>query len=329
MNINFGFAGLYQLEKFKADESGNEIAGTRTVAVPWFDNLITNVGMDLLGSGASSADNLAYCRIGVGNTAAANTDNSLVSQTGYTKTAPAADVADLSIDGTYIYRRVTRRFAAGTIAGVNLAEVGMSNLTTGANLFSRSLLKDLSGNPTTISLKSDEVLDVVYELRQYIPAAVDIPVPATIDGVASTVTIRRATLTQQIRNWAARVGCPISPISYGEELGYGNYSEQDALENSIPAATGWQNGNVTKATRAINAYVAGSYLKTVTLTVPLTVGNYATGIGFVTIGTGKSADGRGPCSFGPWGLIFNPKLNKTASRIATVTFGVSWARHTP
>lgn len=328
MNIHFGFAGKYQFEKFKVDAKGNEIAGTRQIVLPWFENLITDVGMNLLGSGDSAQDNLAYCRIGTGNATPANSDQALVSQTGATSNAGNGGAFGLSVDGTYIYRRVSKRFAAGTISGVNLAEVGMSYTNTGNNLFSRSLLKDLSGNPTTITLLTDEVLDVVYELRMYLPAQ-DIAVAATIDGAANTVTIRRATQTQQVNNWAMRVGFSIHPNSAGDEQGYTTYSECNGLENAIAAATGWRNDVSTKATRVINTYVANSYQRTVTLTFPLTVANYPTGIGFVTIGTGSSTDPRGACAFGPWGLIFSPKLNKTNARIATVNFGVSWARYTP
>lgn len=204
MNINFGLAGLYQLEKLKVDADGNDLPGTRQVLLPWFANLITDIGMNLLGSANSAQDNLAYCRIGVGNANPAYTDTALVSQTGYTNTVGSGGASGLSVDGTYIYRRVSNRFAAGTISGVNLAEVGMSYAGTGNNLFSRSLLKDISGNPTTITLLPDEVLDVIYELRQYLPPQ-DIVVNTIIDGAPATVTIRRATQTQQVNNWAAYV----------------------------------------------------------------------------------------------------------------------------
>lgn len=327
MNINFGFAGKYQLEKLKVDADGNDLPGTRQVLLPWFANLITDIGMNLLGSAGSAQDNLAYCRIGVGNTNPAYTDQALVSQTGYTNTVGSGGASGLSADGTYIYRRVSKRFAAGTISGVNLAEVGMSYAGTGNNLFSRSLLKDISGNPTTITLLPDEVLDVIYELRQYLPPQ-DIVVETAIDGAPATVTIRRSTQTQQVNNWAAYVGYSIHPD--GGAGAYPTYAEYDGLEAPIAAATGWSNSGLTyKATKVTNNYVANSYQRTVTLTFPLTVANYSTGLGFITIGTGSLNDTRAYNAFGPWGLIFNPKLNKTVSRIATVTFGVSWARYTP
>ncbi|WP_282271813.1 hypothetical protein [Stenotrophomonas sp. PS02298] len=329
MNINFGYGGRYQFEKFRVDAEGNEIAGTRQVVLPWFDNLITDVGMNLLGSAPSSQNNLAYCRIGTGNTAPKDSDQALVMQVGATKTDGVGGAYGLSMDGTYIYRRVSKRFAAGTISGLNLAEVAMSFSNTGNNAFSRSLLKDISGNPTTITLLSDEVLDVVYELRMYLPPQ-DIEVAAVIDGVDTTVTIRRATLQRQVDFWAARVGFSIHPDSAGNEQGYPGYSERDATENAIAAATGWNNaGTGNKAAIQVAAYVPGSYTRAVTLTFGLTQANFPTGIGFVTIGTGSLNDSRSVCAFGPWGLIFNPKLNKTNARIATVSFAVTWARYSP
>lgn len=80
VNAKVGLAGRYQLVVGKLDADGNDVPGSRHVAVPWFGNLITNGGLDQLGSEAPYTDMLAYCRIGTGNTAPSNTDTGLVSQ---------------------------------------------------------------------------------------------------------------------------------------------------------------------------------------------------------------------------------------------------------
>lgn len=326
-NAKVGLAAYYQFEAFKVDEDGSEVPNSRRIVLPWFKNLITDLGMDYLGNAPSSRYNLTYCRLGTGNAAAANGDQSLYAQVAATSTAGLGAASGLSVAGDYVYNRVSRRFAAGTASGVNLAEVGMSYTNTGNTLFSRSLLKDGSGNPTTISLQPDEVLDVVYELRVYLPAQ-DIVVNTTIDGVATTVTIRRSTNTTQVNWWAQALGYTFIPYSRGDEQGYLGFTGYDAYENSIAAATGWGGGNnTTEAVRTLLAYVAGSYTTKVKLDFGLTVGNYPTGIGFITCGTvGLFGDSRFNCSYGPFGYIINPKMNKTSARTATVTLGLTWAR---
>lgn len=329
MKINIGLAGRYQFEVFKVDADGNEIPGTRRVAIPWFDNLITDIGMNFLGSAGSAQNNLAYCRIGTSNAEPQFSDQALGMQVGATNTNGIGGAYGLSADGTYIYRRVSKRFAAGTIHGVNLNEVAMSFSSTGNNAFSRSLLKDLAGNPTSFALLIDEVLDVIYELRQYLPPQ-DIQVAAVIDGVDSIVTMRRSTLQRQVDFWAARVGFSIHPDSLGNEQSYPGYVERDGYADAIAAATGWGNGGTAnKGTITVSPYVAGSFMRAVTLVFPLTVSNFTGGIGFVTIGTSGANDERSVCAFGPWGLIFSPKLNKTPGRTAKVEFAVVWARYAP
>lgn len=148
MTALLGFAGKYQLEVAKVDAIGLEIPGSRRVALPWFDNLITNAGLDLLGS--TSGDNLTYCRLGAGNTVPSNADTSLAAQVGSSSTAGPGRAAGVSVGGDYVFRRRSVRFDAGSVSGVNLAEVGMGATISGP-IFSRALLKDSGGAPTTIT----------------------------------------------------------------------------------------------------------------------------------------------------------------------------------
>lgn len=320
--LNVGLEGRYKFIKHKADAEGNVIPGTAKTALEWFDNLITNAGLDLLGS--TAGDNLTYCRIGTGNTDPTFADTSLVAQVGSTNTAGNGGANGLSVDSTYLYRRVSRRFAAGTVAGVNLAEVGMAMTASGSNIFSRALLRDTGGTPTTITLAADEVLDVVYELRMYLPAQ-DLPVAATIDGVASTVTIRYNTTAAVINLWAASLGREFNTTNAGSTRLYGV-----PLETLLAANVSW-NAVPNERYIATLAYVPGSYTKQAKVDLPLVAGNFATGVGSVIVGAGDNTHSSDQSSraWGTWAWGFSPKLNKTASRTATITVGVTWGRHTP
>lgn len=324
----FGFEGLYQFEKFRVDADGNELPGTREIISPWQGNLITDAGLNSLGSQASNYDNLLFCRIGTGNTAPANGDTALVAQVGATSTDGTGGGYDYNSTGKYVWRRVAKRFAAGSVSGVNLAEVGMGNSSSSA-LFSRSLIKDTGGSPTTLTLAADEVLDVLYELRCYLPAN-DTEVPATIDGSANTVTIRYSEKLIQLQNWAARIGFPFKIASSGSESGYSEYVMCSAVETFPSAATGWMSdGTGARATVTGGTYTADTFSISFTLSWGLTSSNFATGIGAVLVGTADGATGRERCAYGPWAYGFSTKLNKTSARTATVTIGLTWGRYTP
>lgn len=326
--INIGLAGLFQFEtrqKLGVDADGNDILSEdATVLVPWFHNLITDGGLDLLGAN-SPADNLTYCRLGTGTTAPTNGDTGLQTQTGATNTVGTGGAT--GNDGsTYIYRRVSRRFAAGTVSGVALAEVAMASAATG-QIFSRSLIKDATGTPMTITLPADQALDVIYEIREYIDNN-DVVVNTTVDGAACTVTMRPHMFPtgNAWNNKAGNIGRGILPSHYtgAASAGPGGLETQPAKTSNVAngqAGTGNTNGV------AYNAYVAGSFQRTVTINFGLTQNNYATGIGCICL-TSDGAWWTDASPPGEWTFGFNPKLNKTSSRLATVVLGFTWGRYT-
>lgn len=320
---NIGLAGYYQFVKHRVDADGNVIEGTSEIVLPWFGNLITNYGLDQLG--ANWNDQLAYCRLGTGNTAPAFTDTNLVAQVGSTTTVGLGQTQGTAVDSSYLYRRTSRRFAAGSVSGVNLAEVGMSFAASGANLFSRALLKDTGGTPTTITLASDEVLDVIYELREYITNA-DVVVNATIDGVSTTVTMRPHAWPTGTA-WtgkAGNIGKGILPYYMRDST-----TTLGTIETQPTAATQLNNAGSGNANPVPwDAYVNGTYSRGATLNLTLTVGNYATGVGAIQVTNDGSwwTDNMPPSA---WSWGFNPKLNKTSSRTAQVKFGFTWGRYTP
>lgn len=311
-----GYCGFYQFEGVRLDPDGNEVSGSREVILPWFPNLITDTGLDLLGA---DVDNLVYCRLGTGNTTPAFTDTQLGAQVGYTSTSGAAEVTGVSVDGTYLYRRITRRFAAGSVSGVNLAEVGMSYTTSGATLFSRALLSDPGGSPTTITLDPVEVLDVVYELRLYFPAQ-DQTTTAVIDGVTTTITFRymedsswHAEGAKQIgRNMVQNITTNRGVAAYSALLptSQGNLTYDGS---PVPVTTTYQG--------------TGSFTTNVKFSFGLAQGNVSGGIGAVVYERYYPPNGMsGPLC---WQIGFSPSLNKDSSRTAEVTYSITWGRYTP
>lgn len=321
----FGFEGLYQFEKFRADADGNELPGTREIISPWQGNLITDAGLNYLGS--TEHDNLTMCRIGTGNAAPANSDIALGAQVGTSTTDGTGSASGYDTENRYLWRRVSKRFAAGTISGVNLAEVGMA-ASNDVSLFSRSLIKDTGGSPTTITLGSDEVLDVLYELRMYLPAQ-DTTVATTIDGVATTVTIRVTEHAQSLTNWAELLGNRMVPdLSEPSNTRYGCGLENMPAAVSIAQYAGSSSNN---GSTSFAAYTAGTFTTTVTTVLGLPAANFGTGVGalLVTGYSGGTGDLRWQSPYGWWAYGFSPKLNKTNTRTATIVYGITWGRHTP
>lgn len=317
LNAHEGYEGWYKMEAFRVDAEGVEIPGTRRIAADWFPNLITDAGLDLFGtlSGASSIV-FAFCRVGSGNTAPAFSNTALVSQVAFSNTVQA-NTDGVNRSGTfYGWRRRTLRFAAGVATGT-LAEVGVSATQTGP-LFSRALILDGGGAPTTITVLSDEVLDVTYELRCY-PTMADATGTVNISGTNYNWTARPLNNAAYDYTWKDTIGAPIQP-----RLSSGGQSSGSVLTD-LPAqgaalGTLSPTGEITPL-----AYTSGQYARSFRFDVGLNDGNLAGGIGAFT--AANDSNGTGYSGLWAWGL--SPKLPKTSSFIATFTIRFSWGRYTP
>lgn len=136
--------------------------GVPTRETEWFDNLVLDAGLDRMSVGTW----IDRCCVGTGNSTPAATQtklDSFVAST-TTKQVNSVDTSNISSIPPYFAAKRTWRFGAGIAAG-NISEVGMG--WTDTNLWNRALIQDINGNPTTITVLSDEYLDVVSEIRVY------------------------------------------------------------------------------------------------------------------------------------------------------------------
>lgn len=147
----------------------------------WFDNLITNTGLNSMGLAREIS---RYAMVGTSNTAPAVTDTVLGAQIAVkdTSSAPSKTTsAGVEIAGTrYGWRRVSCPFAQGAVVG-NVAEVGIGWTTT--EVFSRSLVTP------AISIIAIDQLTVVYELRMYLPTS-NATGSVNIGGTTYNYTVR-------------------------------------------------------------------------------------------------------------------------------------------
>lgn len=301
LNIHTAAAGRFLIEAFRLDADGIEIPGSRRVAADWFPNLITDNGMNRMGM---SSDYIKNCMVGSGSAAPANTDTSLQSLVASTQTVQY-DTNGNNASPRYGWRRKTFRFGTGVAAG-NLSEVGVGYTTTA--VFSRALILDGGGNPTTITVLADEVLDVTYELRFYINES-DVAFNVNISGVTYACVVRPAEINEGI---GTQVGDVVSVNNSNRANGICAYETQ-----TLGAVSGGPAGTKYIVDYSNSAYTAGTFYRTTVATAGLNDGNTPTGIGSMTINN----------TFCDWQVSFTPKIPKDSTKVLTLNIRSSWARH--
>ena len=129
----------------------------------WFSNIVLDAGLTQMGVGTW----VDRCRVGSGNSTPVATQTQLDSVIASTTaiTGTSTNGVQVTTKPYYNWIKRTYRFAEGVAAG-NISEVGLG-WGTGTALWNRALIKDLNGSPTTITVLSDEFLDVIVEIRVY------------------------------------------------------------------------------------------------------------------------------------------------------------------
>lgn len=127
----------------------------------WFHNIVLDTGLARMSVGTW----IDRCCVGTGNSTPIATQTALDNFLASTTTQQASTGGRQVTTAPYYYSAtVTWRFGEGVAAG-NLSEVGLGWGNT--SLWNRALIRDVNGNPTTMTILSDEYLDVIAEIRVY------------------------------------------------------------------------------------------------------------------------------------------------------------------
>ncbi len=319
--LNIGVGALYKFQTCKVDSDGNTIESTRVDVTDWFHNVITNGGMDLLGENFPISC-FGQCRVGAGSTTPSETDTGLVSQIATTTTQQALTNGVSGSAPYYGYIRKTFRFAIGTAAG-NLSEVAIFGGVGNTICFSRALIKNGSGDPITITVLSDEVLDVIYEFRSYAPDNATYG-PLDISGTDYSGDITPAQLNGADYPWGDGYNMWGAGGSYGS-VGLIPFNGNQAWNTPIafgtqtlgaitsrPSGTKYYSTSVTAS-----AYTSGTYYRDHEALFDLNQGNIAGGIGSLHI----------PTSMGSFQVSFTPKIAKTSTYRFKLNIRVAWGRY--
>jgi hypothetical protein len=319
-----GVRGRYKLTKLSA---GGIVLGE------WeFDNLVTNYGMDRLGSGGKVTD---YCVLGGGSRDPDITNpniDAFLAARGPTTNSYYTN-ADINWSLAFWNRY---SWPPGTLNNVNITEIGTSPSDNGTNLFSHSKILDDQGNPTTITVLTGESLLVEYTLF----TDIDINDKATVVPMDFTGTPADVTVTRRFtsvnstrvggttyanrcgmrgyRGWAASLFYYIISDVAGYDVPP-EVAETDVLPPLVATSYGCGiPGDRTECTSyGRSGYEPGSYKRTGWAIWDGAVANYGSGIGSVAVmnTTWFSA-----------AFSFSPKIPKTLGLSLRLDFEMSWYR---
>lgn len=300
--MSIGLSGHFKLVAVDCE------SGTERVVADWFDNLITDIGLNRMGYDYYGG----YCYVGSGSTAPTVNDQVLANFVAESSDLQSTEAGAATSAPYYGWERVKYRFAQGAAAG-NISEIGVGWIDTTTSpasrkVFSRTLVKDGSGNPTTVTVLSSEYLEVIHEIRMYAPTT-DVIGQITISGVAHDYILRACNAVVGQRGfWRPSRGNSVLPGPYG-----GTW----AHSGDIAPVTGSPSGSYSATTYTVAAYSDGTKERAITLTAQLDTANYEGGIRCLSFGG---------INTGMWQIQFTPTIAKTSSKVLNVTFKVSWAR---
>ena len=277
-----------------------------------FKNLITDAGLNLIGTGTSITASLTTLVVGVGSTTPAVTDADLVSP--IASTSFAGGFVDTFTTQTtpleFAACKKTRLFL-GTEANAALTELGWK---TGSVLVNRSLFKDAAGNPTTVNKTNTDLLRIVYEYRLFAPLN-DVTGTAIFgEGSNSVVYTIRPQNVNQSPGWVdmlAHMGSYATPFARAHE----EQIISSRTSNNDPSPSD------DHTTSSFGTYTPGSFFRDMEYEWRPGDGNHAAGIGLVTWNPWYASG-----QLGMWQMHLSESINKTENNRLSITFRQRWAR---
>jgi hypothetical protein len=277
-----------------------------------FRNLITNAGLNALGSGTAISDLIQYLAVGTGSNTPSFTDTALQAEIARTNSNGGfadVDTANGSGDTLVYWSRVQTRVFTESQANGNLAELGFFNQATGGTLWNRQLFLDELGNPTVITKTNEDQLRVQYEYRIYPPMADNVQ-NIVINGVDTSVTSRPAQVASSA-SWGSTgalnslgvLGATFSWVSETATLLGRNGTTQGTLVGST----------------AYQAYTPGTFYREAKTTFGPSQANFATGVQYHAISL------LGSCQYQ---MVFSPKIQKTNTQRLEIMHRITFNRVT-
>ena len=287
----------------------------------FFDNLITDVGMNRVGTVTTNTSSTlnafdSLCGrfvVGSGSAEPQFTDTALQAPIAFASADSVRDNESSSYNRGWYEITVRHRFGQGQAAG-NLSEIGIQHTSASGPLWSRALILDGAGNPATITVLPDDFLTCYYTLRIMIPqedAVFNIDVDYDEDGTVPTVVTARplmADSSSPTRGWGLQTADIRGAV---RELQF--YTGGLA----VPTASVPLGSTAARSTKTLSVvpYVTDSHQRFHTWT-----------IGLNDLNSQELRTARLTTLMGYWQIEFDPPLQKNNTQTMQLTFGYSWAR---
>lgn len=307
--------GFYKIEAVKKN-------GQRRLLADWFPNLITNSGLDRCANNSF----LNRCVVGSGTAAPSVADVELGNQVAANSSIHSLTKDVNNTSPYYVWWQFIFRFNEGVAAG-NLSEVGVGTISGSTlNLFSRSLILDTYGDPTTITVLSDEYLDVTYEYRYY-PYEGDVTGSIIFTGnIGGTYgyVLRQASILSIVEPSGCVGGSPpqcMFPPGMGNKRA--QYYPGDNIINGYSGGIGDIFNRPSGLIEALaynqmgnETYVPGSFTRHCWIQANPTNWNHTDGLKSVAF------------TWGPrhYQIEFTPAIPKTEDDVVRLNFSQTWAR---
>lgn len=280
----------------------------------WFPNLVLNTGLDQMSKGV----HINRVCVGSGNSIPVETqarlDFFVASTSTYNSSAKASSQ---TVTMPYYHSsQFTFRFGQGVAAG-NLSEIGLGWSNT--ELWNRALILDSNGNPTTITVLSNEFLDVAVEIRVY-PKLTDTVMQFNLrdnkNNITSvhTATIRpnfRSTITANFFANKVRIGTS-SPVSAPGTLSV--YPSSSIIGDMLTNITGGATSGAASSVESQDTY-------------PTTRSTRASFTSAITQ-SGEHSILLIPTTLSTYKVLIEPPIPKNNTETLKHSFVLSWDRYT-
>ena len=302
ITASFGIHGRFKLLAMRPD-------GAVRAETPWFSNMILDAGLNRLGTTVSAA---GFCVVGTGTSEPALAQTQLETFVASTSTLQANSANTIATSPFGARKVNTYRFALGAVVG-NMTEVGVG--WTATTLFSRELIRDSEGVPTSFTVLVDEQLDVVYEVTVY-PPLVDVVAAIEITGSGiHTTTLRAKNAASTGGGWA--MGSFSNFVSLEIPI---NTSATRVYNGLVGPITGQPAGSgATPSNMGNSAYGNNSFFRDSFIQWGLNNGNVAGGI----LSADWSAMGHS------WQVGFDPVIAKNNEKVFTMNIRHSISHFEP
>lgn len=319
--LDVGFAGEFRI--VVSDKDGNIKQDTG-----YQKNLILNQGLDFFGGGKAYYFN-DYCVVGSGNSTPVVTQTKLDVAVAIAGGSGAGSDSSYADKGDNLYRMwEQKKYRFEGLSNVNISEVGLSSSKINGDQYptvtdywlnTRALIKDSSGTPTTITVKTGEVLDIYYKIHKVVDTRDKEFVVDMLDGDGGSVPYNMTVRLAKVGLWVY----PFCPIAF-QTTGIIKPSKNELKPITV---TEYPESRLD-GTVVYSKYTRLELKRGLKVTIPLNLGNIS---GIRTMYVGENST-EYDTSWYPFQARFgsvadDSPIPKTANHTLEIPFEISWGRY--